>query len=143
MCKYDKLYSYYSEPHKIYKYKKDGHDKLNHVHDYAGRTELAGERLHDHRFSSVTGEGIPVGGGRHVHRYINKTTFDFGHNHRMMGTTGVDISIPGGDHVHSEKSVTSFDHGHRHRVHFTTSGTRRIKRNDCYSSYDCYCDYSY
>lgn len=120
------------------KYGKYNHSDLDHVHDYSGRTKLAGEILHDHGFYSVTGIGISVGSGKHVHRYMNKTTVDVEHNHRMMGTTGINISIPGGDHVHDEKSVTSFDFGHRHGVKFTTSPARKTKKryySDSYNSY--------
>lgn len=143
MCMYNELDQYYNDCCRKDSFNKYNHNKLNHVHDYAGRTELAGERLHDHGFSGVTGKGIPVGSGRHVHRYTNKTTFDLEHDHSMKGTTGIDISVPGGNHVHAEKSVTSFDHGHKHRVKFTTSIARKNKRNNSCCGYDYYSDCGY
>jgi len=143
MFKSGKSEKFYGSYCRINSYRRYNGNDLNHVHDYSGRTRLAGEKLHDHGFSYVTGKGIPVGSGRHVHRYMNKTTFDLEHNHRMMGTTGIDISVPGGGHVHNEKSVTSFSHGHRHGVKFTSSVERKAKRNKYYGNNSCCRDYSY
>lgn len=103
---------------------KNKHDdmKQRHVHEFLGSTgfDPEGERRHNHRFAAVTGEEIPIGKGKHVHKYYSKTDFVNEHYHQIAGTTGPDIMMPNGNHIHFEESVTSFDLGHRHEFVFTT-----------------------
>ena len=112
---------------------KKKNDELDHIHYFCGNTCFAGEgkRFHNHKFYSTTGKGIPVGCGRHVHRYFDKTSIDKGHNHKMSGITGVDIKVACGKHLHLEKSETSFDFGHDHKFKFVTSTERKFTRSGC------------
>lgn len=99
---------------------KDGKED-RHVHEFLGSTRLAeeGEDRHNHRFAGVTGEAVPIAGGRHVHRFDTRTDF-LDHFHTIEGTTGPDIEVGEGKHVHFAMATTSFVDGHKHNLIFAT-----------------------
>ncbi|MBL4931962.1 YmaF family protein [Clostridium paridis] len=93
-----------------------------HVHEFEESTKLAeqGNERHNHRVAGVTGEVIPIGGGRHVHPYSTNTDF-FDHHHEIGGTTGPDIPIPNTNkHIHVIYGRTTCNDGHTHDYLFTT-----------------------
>jgi hypothetical protein len=93
-----------------------------HVHEFLGSTHLAeaGEDRHNHRFAGVTGEAIPRGSGKHVHRFRSNTDFFENHHHMVTGTTGLNINLPDGKHIHFVESFTTVNDGHRHEFEFAS-----------------------
>lgn len=87
-----------------------------------GSVEIAGpqgRRLHNHRFCTVSGDAIPIGGNDHVHKVEFTTDTYEGHDHKFSGKTGGAIRV-GDRHVHYLESVTSEDADHRHRFRVGT-----------------------
>lgn len=50
-----------------------------HIHEIFGNTTFDDD--HIHKTGVRTGLQIPIGGNKHVHFAIGKTTTDYGHNH--------------------------------------------------------------
>jgi hypothetical protein len=100
----------------------------NHIHDYGGYTEYAGQGslYHNHGFMGTTGRGIPVTQNFHVHRYYNPTDTVLGHYHYMSDTTGINVSTGRGRHVHDAYTMTTVNAGHRHAAAFTTGLARMV-----------------
>lgn len=94
-----------------------------HVHEFEESTKLAeeGDDRHNHRVAGVTGEVIPIGGGRHIHPYGISNTDFLDHHHEIGGTTGPDIPIPNTNkHVHVIAGNTTCNDGHSHEYLFTS-----------------------
>ncbi|ELC8442278.1 YmaF family protein [Clostridium perfringens] len=95
-----------------------------HVHEYEQSVKLAeeGDDRHNHRVAGVTGEVIPIHGGRnHVHKINNDRTDFLDHFHRICIFTGPAIRIPGTNkHVHLVAGQTTVVDGHFHEFLFTT-----------------------
>lgn len=86
-----------------------------HVHEVLGSVEIA-ERCdpHNHRFATVSGEAIPVGGGDHIHQVTFRTDFYEDHFHEFSGMSGGAIEVGDGRHVHFAQAQTTVSDGHRH-----------------------------
>lgn len=101
----------------------DDYNEQTHVHEYSESVKLAeqGNDRHNHRAAGVTGEAIPINGGRnHVHR-INDNVDFLDHFHQIRVVTGPAIRIPGTNkHVHAVCGQTTCNDGHRHEFLFTT-----------------------
>lgn len=101
----------------------DDYNEQTHVHEYSESVKLAeqGNDRHNHRAAGVTGEAIPIDGGRnHVHR-INDNVDFLDHFHQIRVVTGPAIRIPGTNkHVHAVCGQTTCNDGHRHEFLFTT-----------------------
>lgn len=101
----------------------DDYNEQTHVHEYSESVKLAeqGNDRHNHRAAGVTGEAIPINGGRnHVHR-INDNVDFLDHFHQIRVVTGPAIRIPGTNkHVHAVCGQTTCNDGHRHEFVFTT-----------------------
>lgn len=101
----------------------DDYNEQTHVHEYSESVKLAeqGNDRHNHRAAGVTGEAIPINGGRnHVHR-INDNVDFLDHFHQIRVVTGPAIRIPGTNkHVHAVCGQTTVVDGHRHEFVFTT-----------------------
>lgn len=101
----------------------DDYNEQTHVHEYSESVKLAeqGNDRHNHRAAGVTGEAIPIDGGRnHVHR-INDNVDFLDHFHQIRVVTGPAIRIPGTNkHVHAVCGQTTVVDGHRHEFVFTT-----------------------
>lgn len=101
----------------------DDYNEQTHVHEYSESVKLAeqGNDRHNHRAAGVTGEAIPIDGGRnHVHR-INDNVDFLDHFHQIRVVTGPAIRIPGTNkHVHAVCGQTTVVDGHRHEFLFTT-----------------------
>lgn len=101
----------------------DDYNEQTHVHEYSESVKLAenGADRHNHRAAGVTGEAIPIDGGRnHVHR-INDNVDFLDHFHQIRVVTGPAIRIPGTNkHVHAVCGQTTVVDGHRHDFLFTT-----------------------
>lgn len=101
----------------------DDYNEQTHVHEYSQSVKLAesGNDRHNHRAAGVTGEAIPIDGGRnHVHR-INDNVDFLDHFHQIRVVTGPAIRIPGTNkHVHAVCGQTTVVDGHRHEFLFTT-----------------------
>ena len=101
----------------------DDYNEQTHVHEYSESVKLAeqGNDRHNHRAAGVTGEAIPINGGRnHVHR-INDNVDFLDHFHQIRVVTGPAIRIPGTNkHVHAVCGQTTVVDGHRHEFLFTT-----------------------
>ncbi|MDO4926856.1 MAG: YmaF family protein [Turicibacter sp.] len=99
------------------------YNEQTHVHEYSESVKLAeqGNDRHNHRAAGVTGEAIPINGGRnHVHR-INDNVDFLDHFHQIRVVTGPAIRIPGTNkHVHAVCGQTTCNDGHRHEFLFTT-----------------------
>lgn len=99
-------------------------DERTHVHEYLESTKFAeeGDDKHNHRLAGVTGEAIPIRGGRnHVHKINNDNTDYVDHYHKICVTTSPAISIPGTNkHVHIICGKTTTVDGHCHKFLFTT-----------------------
>ncbi len=93
-----------------------------HTHEFLGSTKLApeGELRHNHRFSGVTSQAIPLRNGNHIHEIITNTDFDFEHFHQLIVETGPGIPVGEGRHVHFVRGITTSNRGHRHRFVFAT-----------------------
>ena len=75
---------------------------------------------HDHRFSGVTGESMPISGDRHKHALFTNVDFFKNHYHQLAAETGPAIHVGGGRHVHFVEVRTTFDDNHIHQVIFAT-----------------------
>ena len=90
-----------------------------HTHEFAGSTKVT--EAHVHRFAGVTGPGIRVSNGEHIHRYFRAyTDFFADHTHRISGLTGVDINVGNGRHVHFVVARTTLNDNHRHLYRLNT-----------------------
>ena len=89
-----------------------------HVHEFKGDTEYAeeGNKRHNHQFTGVTSQVIPMGDS-HIHGLFIKIEF-LNHHHQVIATTGFPIYVWGKDktHVHFVKSITTMDEGHFHKI---------------------------
>lgn len=90
-----------------------------HVHEVQGSTMLFEEIPHNHRFSGVTGEVIPVGDD-HIHVFQANTDFTLLHLHEVGGTTGLSIPVGNGRHVHAMSGITTLNRGHVHQFVLAT-----------------------
>ena len=92
-----------------------------HTHEFISSTKLAGENddRHNHRFTGVTSEVIPIKGGSHKHIVSTLTDF-FGHLHEVTIETGPAIDVGHGKHVHFASGETTLNDGHLHEYAFTT-----------------------
>lgn len=99
-------------------------EEMTHVHEFEESVKLAeeGDDRHNHRTAGVTGQAIPINGGRnHVHKIKNNNTDFLDHFHQICITTGPAIPIPGTDkHVHLISGRTTIVDGHFHEFLFTT-----------------------
>jgi hypothetical protein len=92
---------------------------LRHVHEVLGSVRIAEAETdpHNHRFATVSGQAILVGGGDHVHEVFFRTDFYENHFHEFCGRTSG--AVPVGDrHVHFLQSQTqeADEHFHEFRV---------------------------
>lgn len=87
-----------------------------HVHEVLGSTQVVGccNDAHNHRFATVSGEAIPIGGGDHVHEICFRTDCANGHYHEYKGRTGGAVYVGCGRHVHFMEARTEEADGHRH-----------------------------
>jgi hypothetical protein len=91
-----------------------------HVHEIQGSVTVADQNNpHSHRFCTVTGEVIPVGGNDHVHEVAFLTDFHEDHYHEFRGRTGGAIGV-NDRHVHYIEAVTSVDDNHSHEFKAAT-----------------------
>ena len=101
----------------------DDYNEQTHVHEYSQSVKLAeeGNDRHNHRAAGVTGEAIPIDGGRnHVHRIDDNVDF-LDHFHQIRVVTGPAIRIPGTNkHVHVVRGNTTCNDDHCHEFLFTT-----------------------
>lgn len=99
-------------------------EEMTHVHEFGESVKLAeeGDDRHNHRTAGVTGQVIPINGGRnHVHKIKRNNTDFLDHFHQICITTGPAIPIPGTDkHVHLVSGRTTIVDGHFHEFLFTT-----------------------
>lgn len=91
-----------------------------HVHEFLGSTRIAGQIPHDHRFSGVTSEAIPLPNRDHKHALLTNTDFAIGHLHEIGAETGPAIPVSDGKHVHFVETVTTMNLGHSHEAVFAT-----------------------
>ncbi len=108
----------------------------SHVHEFAASTlfALAGNNRHNHRFSGVTSEIIPLPGGDHKHAILTNTD-SFGHHHEVGVETGPAIDVGNGKHVHFVSGETTLDDFHFHQYQFTT-----LIQNPLIIECPCQCD---
>lgn len=108
-------------------------ERQNHVHELTGSTAILNEcaDCHNHRFCTVTGEAIAVG-GNHVHEVNFRTDFSDGHYHEFCGRTCCGIDVGNGRHVHYIRETTACEDGHRHQFQAATliESPTDIKRCD-------------
>ena len=92
-----------------------------HVHEVLGSVQIAEEREdpHNHRFATVSGQAILIGGGDHVHEVGFRTDFYEDHFHEFCGRTCGAIEV-GDRHVHFLESVTTVVDGHQHEFRVAT-----------------------
>lgn len=95
---------------------RDCERRQKHVHEVLGSTEIAGccSDAHNHRFATVSGEAIMIGGGDHVHEITFTTDFSDGHHHEFEGRTGGAINVGCGRHIHFAEAQTEEADGHKH-----------------------------
>jgi hypothetical protein len=91
-----------------------------HVHEFLGSTMIAGQIPHNHRFSGVTSQVIPLPDGNHKHVLLVNTDFAIGHLHELGAETGPAIQVGSGKHVHFVNTITTINLGHSHEVIFAT-----------------------
>lgn len=98
------------------------HNEQTHVHETLGSVEIAEPNTdpHNHRFATVTGQVIPIGGNNHIHELKFRTDFYEDHFHEFCGRTGPAIPVGDGRHVHFVESVTTVSEGHRHEFRVAT-----------------------
>lgn len=96
--------------------------RQRHDHEIEGSVEIAEpqEDPHNHRFATVSGQAIPIGGGDHVHEVEFRTDFYEDHFHTFKGRSGGAIQVGGGRHVHFAMSQTNLVDGHRHQFRFAS-----------------------
>ena len=94
----------------------DDYREQRHVHELLGSVQIATEECedpHNHRFATVSGQAILVGGGDHVHEVIFRTDFYEDHFHEFRGRTLG--AVPVGDrHVHYLAGTTTEEEDHYH-----------------------------
>ena len=96
-----------------------------HNHEFTLSTDYEEDdecRVHNHRFSGVTGPGIRCGKS-HIHKVETFVdTFD-DHFHKICDETGPAMYLPSGKHFHIVKGDTSKndDNNHDHDYYFTTA----------------------
>lgn len=117
------LHYEYKEVHSMFKCWKPCHNdpkELTHVHEVLGSVEIAEAQTdpHNHRFATVSGQVIPLGGS-HVHEVKFRTDFYEDHFHEFKGRTGLAIQV-GDRHVHFLESVTEEAEGHVHEFRVAT-----------------------
>lgn len=95
---------------------RDRRRRQRHVHEVQGSTQVFGccNDAHNHRFATVSGEAIQIGGNDHVHEICFHTDFADGHYHEFKGRTGGAVFVGGGRHVHFAEARTEEEDGHRH-----------------------------
>jgi hypothetical protein len=104
----------------MYNYPGTSPKAQEHVHELLGSVKFADQNdPHGHRFSTVTGEVIPMGADDHVHEVVFLTDFHDGHYHEFRGRTGGTIQT-GDHHVHYIRSVTSNNDNHTHEFEAAT-----------------------
>lgn len=131
-CKHDEYDNYdkchkcdkHDNCHKCHKWDHCYDEEMTHVHEYSESVKLAeeGDDRHNHRAAGVTGEVIPIYGGKnHVHKIKRDNTDFLDHFHMICVTTGPAIPIPGTDkHVHLVCGQTTVADNHFHEFLFTT-----------------------
>nr|WP_245156593.1 YmaF family protein [Clostridium aminobutyricum] len=96
--------------------------RQSHVHEVLGSVKI--EQLktdpHNHRFATLTSQGIPVSGNNHIHELRFCTDFYEDHYHEFSGKTGVALPVGDGRHVHFIDSVTFVREGHCHEFKAAT-----------------------
>lgn len=87
-----------------------------HVHEILGSLMIAEpeDDPHNHRFATVSGQAIPIGGGDHVHEVEFRTDFYENHFHLFKGKSGGMIPVGDGRHVHFAKAQTTVNDEHNH-----------------------------
>lgn len=90
-----------------------------HVHEVQGSTTLFEEICHNHRFSGMTSEVIPVGDD-HIHFFQLTSDFTLAHFHEVGGFTGLSIPIGNGRHIHAASGVSTLNRGHVHEFVFAS-----------------------
>lgn len=108
-----------------------------HVHELIGSVKTAEQDdPHGHRFSTVTGEVIPISANDHVHEVVFSTDFYDDHYHEFRGRTGGAVQI-NNKHVHYIQSTTSINDSHSHDFEAATminnpTGGNRARETSVY-----------
>ncbi len=113
----------------------------SHVHEFLGSTWFAenNNNRHNHRFSGVTSEVVPTGGGEHRHTILTNTD-SVGHHHEVGIETGPPIDVGNGKHVHFVEGQTTLDDFHVHGFEFTTLIENPTIPNRCECNCKCTCE---
>jgi hypothetical protein len=95
-----------------------------HVHEVIGSVRLAGlnNDLHNHRFTGITDEEIPIIGG-HIHKLYITTDFYDNHFHSINVKTGPAIAVSDDQnarHVHFIDADTDIEDLHFHGLTVAT-----------------------
>ncbi len=104
-------------------YSQDDYNQQRHVHELTGSTRIVHEceNCHNHRFCTVTGEGILSRDKRdHYHEVTFRTDFADGHYHEFCGKTSGAIEVGNGKHVHFLKDITESENEHKHELQAAT-----------------------
>ncbi|MCL2322207.1 MAG: YmaF family protein [Oscillospiraceae bacterium] len=118
----------------------------SHDHEFTASTffaescESCVNRLrHNHRFSGVTSEAIPLSCDDHKHAiFIN--TDSYGHHHEVGVETGPAIDVGHGKHIHFVCGETTLDDFHVHGFQFVTAIQNPLIRERCREKEECDCD---
>ncbi len=97
-------------------------EKQTHVHEFLGSTHIAEEKSdpHNHRFAGISGEVIPIKGGKHIHEIVTKTDFYEDHFHKIIVRSHPAIPVGNGKHVHFVCGTTTEVDNHEHDFDFAT-----------------------
>lgn len=104
-------------------YNQDDYNQQRHVHELTGSTRIINEcdDCHNHRFCTVTGEGILSRDKcDHYHEVTFRTDFSDGHYHEFCGKTSGAIEVGNGKHVHFLKDITETENEHKHEFQAAT-----------------------
>lgn len=95
-------------------------ESQTHVHEIQGSVKLAENEngRHNHRFTTVSSQVIPITGG-HKHVFFVNTDF-IDHHHELAGETGPAVNVGNGKHVHFATGSTTIDDNHNHSYQFAT-----------------------
>lgn len=92
-----------------------------HVHEITGNVKIQTDNngSHNHHFSAVSSEAIPILDEGHKHAFLVNTDF-LDHHHEISGETGPAINVGAGKHVHLALGQTTTSEKHSHSYIFTT-----------------------
>lgn len=96
--------------------------KQNHVHEVLGSVKFAQTKTnpHNHRFTALTSQAIPISGNTHIHEFRFCSDYYEEHFHEFSGRTSSAIPVGDGRHVHFISSVTFIQEGHCHEFRTAT-----------------------